>query len=152
MWVSVYFCSQPANTNFMLLLWLALITECDVDPGVSACEVFVFCTRQWHCKKCSVSLFVVSGLGKYFSDFLNLFCGQTVKPSEFPIMTNPKIKQGALPLCSRPESSTVRWNVQAGVTQGDAFVVSHPASHVYVTQSACQPSACLPRARWLPSF
>lgn len=43
MCVSVYFCFQPAHTNSMLLLWPALITERDVDPGVSACEVFIFC-------------------------------------------------------------------------------------------------------------
>lgn len=50
-------------------------------------------------------------------------------------MTNPEIKQRELPIFS----STVRLNVQASITQGDASVIWCPASRVYVTLFGCQP-------------
>lgn len=59
MCVTVYFCFQPAHTDFTPLLRSALITECDVDP-----VKYLSCApRQWHGRKCLVTLFV-SGLGK----------------------------------------------------------------------------------------
>lgn len=85
--------------------------------------------------------------------FRNLFCGQTVKPSEFPIATDPKIKQRELPLCS--QYSTERWNVQAAVNRGeDAFVIQHPASHVHATQQTERLSVVGPSAlsEVFPSF
>lgn len=58
-------------------------------------------------------------------------------------MTNPKIKQRELPLCSTVEYSEVK---RTGGRHSDAFVISHPAGHVYVTQRAERLSAVGPSA------
>lgn len=83
------------------------MTERDVDPGVSAREVFIFRAWAMTVQKSALSLCVVSGQGKYLLDLrepLFFFCGPTVKPSEFP-MTSTKIEQRELPLYSQPQHS-----------------------------------------------
>lgn len=55
------------------------MTERDVDPGVSAREVFIFRAWAMTLQKSALSLCVVSGQGKYLSNLREplffYFCG-----------------------------------------------------------------------------
>lgn len=129
MCVTVYFCFQPAHTDFTPLHRPALITEHDVDP-----VKYLSCAlQQWHCRKCLVTLLSLALVNIYLI-FWTFFCSQTVKPSEFPMTTDTntqkKKEQRELPLCS----STVRRHVPAAVTQGDATCLWNRAGSVCPVQ------------------
>lgn len=99
------------------------MTERDVDPGVSAREVFIFRAWAMTLQKSALSLCVVSGQGKYLSDlreplffFLQLNC----KTLRIPHDDGHKNRaEGASSLFP----TTAQCDRTGRVTRGDALII-----------------------------
>ena len=108
--------------------------------------------RQWHCKKCSVTPFVVSGLGKYLSSFSEPLLRPNCKTLRIPHNDRSKNKaEGASSLFTVQYREVKR---TGGRHSGGKMLLSFNTRLVMFMQrsrlSACQLSARLPWARCSP--
>lgn len=95
--VSVFiFAFHPPTPTLCCCFGSALITERDVDPGVVCLWSIYLLYLGNDTAKSARSLCLLSlARVNIYQIFRNLFCGRTVKPLEFPTMTDPKIAEGA---------------------------------------------------------
>lgn len=108
--------------------------------------------RQWHCKKCSVTPFVVPGLGKYLSSFSEPLLRPNCKTLRIPHSDRSKNKaEGASSLFTVQYREVKR---TGGRQSGGKMLLSFNTRLVMFMQrsrlSACQLSARLPWARCSP--